>query len=312
MAAGVTYQLVATDAAALKWKVSPDVTLVKRSQAAATATASGDLRITKAYWFHSPDRPKWIRAEKVPKDGSGHLLMHVEHDIDPAELWPFYSNIDKQFVFKSVGHPDVRARAERGYWGASEFYIRIAERDLSKMVEGVTYELAVTTADTNWRVEPGVSVVKHGDNAITDEPSPVATPADHVPRQLTLTKAYWADSPQAPTWIRVALSKQRFTARRMLLLHVNGKIGSDTLKEFTKVVDREFLLTADGRSHVSVEAGIGSICSQENCEIVVFVPEQRYQQLARGVSYRVQPLNGRQGYEWIVGADVTVNRESED
>ena len=55
------------------------------------------------------------------------------------------------------------------------------------------------------------------------------------------------------------------------------------LKEFQKVVDREFLLKAEGRSQVRVEARIGCISSQENCEIVILVPEQGYQQLDRGV-----------------------------
>jgi len=312
MAAGATYRLVVPDGASSKWNVGPSVTIVKGSKTAAPAPAADELRITKAYWFHSPDRPNWIKAEKIPQDGSGHLLVHVDHNIDPTKLRQLYRNADKQFVFKAEGHPDVPARAERGYWRTSEFYIHIARRDLSKMATGVNYELAVATADSKWSVQPGVNVVRHDEEALTYEPSPSSESRAVIPRRLNLTQAYWADSPAAPAWIRESLSKQRFTARRMLLMHVDEQIDRETLKEFTKVVDREFLLTSEGRPQIRVEAGIGSVSSQGSCHIVIFVPEQRYQQLQRGVSYRVQPLNGRPGYEWAVGADVTVNRQTED
>jgi len=122
------------------------------------------LTISKAYWFHSDERPNWIPSEAVPEDNDGHILFHIDEwfkgeGIDQYK--PFYSKADKRFVLKSKGLPDVSANAERGYWN-QEFYIRIPEKEYIKMQKGARYTIhpVNSSPEYKWKVIQGVTVCK--------------------------------------------------------------------------------------------------------------------------------------------------------
>ncbi len=76
------------------------------------------LTISKAYWFHSDERPRSIPADAVPKDNDGHMLFPVDEwfeEIGSTDQYKtFLNGADKRFVLKADGHPDVHAKAERG------------------------------------------------------------------------------------------------------------------------------------------------------------------------------------------------------
>ena len=44
-----------------------------------------NLTISKAYWFHSDDRPRSIPADAVPEDEDGHMLFHVDEWFEDIE-----------------------------------------------------------------------------------------------------------------------------------------------------------------------------------------------------------------------------------
>ena len=130
------------------------------------------LTITKAYWFHSADRPKGIGADAVPQDGSGHMLVHVEGstgegnagegDASGNELFEkVYRHVDKDFVLKAAGGESIPARARRGCWG-KEFYIRIARTDWERVRTGVPYSLHAKNAGEGpkWKVKPGLTITR--------------------------------------------------------------------------------------------------------------------------------------------------------
>ena len=203
------------------------------------------LTISRAYWFDSADRPRSIPADAVKQDGSGHLLVHVEHNIDPVELWPLYGRIGKQFLLKSEGHPDVRAWAERGYWGTSEFYVRIHPGDYETMVAGVTYQLVASAAATNWEVKPGVTLVKRSQAAAL---APAAG-------ELRITKAYWFHSPDRPKWI--AADEIGENGAGHFLVHVEHNIERAQLRPFYDRTDKRFVLRSEVHPDIPAQAALG-------------------------------------------------------
>ncbi len=117
------------------------------------------VRITKAYWFLSSERPAWIPEESVKKDEDGHVLVHAEASF--PELEAVYPRLQKAFLLTAEGHPPVPLRAERGYW-SSECYLRIPRAAYARMKPGIPYRLesAATDSEYQWVVADGVVLVK--------------------------------------------------------------------------------------------------------------------------------------------------------
>jgi hypothetical protein len=115
--------------------------------------------ISKAYWFFSDQRPAWIPADSIKPQSDGHILFHV--DVASDDLKGLYPKLDKDFVLTAEGQPNVRARAERGFWN-EECYLHIPKDQFAIMVPGVMYELAPAKTDGahRWRVEGKVTIVK--------------------------------------------------------------------------------------------------------------------------------------------------------
>jgi len=261
------------------------------------------LTITKAYWFHGPERPQWIGENECAVDGSGHVLMHVEEDFDGVERFmDVYRSLDKDFVLKAKGQRDVRAEARRGFW-SNEFYLQIDAPELAKMAEGVRYSLHAVNAGSapEWKVKPGVTLTKGREG---ERPAPAVAPTEHA--RLTIVKVYWADSPDAADWIRKALP-----GGGHLMAHVDEWIDGqdgDQLKLFTKKVDRRFVLKADGRPPVEAEAAVGCFSSSDGKFREILISVSDHAKLARGVDYRLEPRNTADGYTWAVKAGVVIQR----
>jgi hypothetical protein len=122
------------------------------------------LTISKAYWFHSKERPGWIPSEAVPRDHDGHILFHINEWFEGEginQYKSFYNKVDKRFILKSKDHPHVRANAERGYW-RQEFYARIPQKEHMKMATGVAYTIHPMNSNPQyqWEVSQEVTICK--------------------------------------------------------------------------------------------------------------------------------------------------------
>ncbi|UCF44325.1 MAG: hypothetical protein JSV99_05265 [Planctomycetota bacterium] len=123
------------------------------------------LTISKVYWFHSDGRPSSIPVDSVREDNDGHMLFHVEEwfeEIGTAEQYrPFLNSVDKRFILKAEGYPDVHASAERGCW-SQEFYVRIPAKEYALMREGVPYMVYPVNSSPKyqWKVVSGVTIRK--------------------------------------------------------------------------------------------------------------------------------------------------------
>jgi len=123
------------------------------------------LTISRAYWFHSDQRPSSIPSDAVPKDDDGHMLFHVDEWFEEigtsGQYRPFLNQADGRFILKADGHPDVQANAERGCWN-QEFYIRIPKSEYVKMEAGVMYTIHPVNSNPKyqWKITPGVTICK--------------------------------------------------------------------------------------------------------------------------------------------------------
>jgi len=123
------------------------------------------LTISKAYWFHSDQKPRSIPDDAVPKDNDGHMLFHVDEWFEEmgtaAQYRPFLNKVDKRFVLKAEGCPDVHANAERGCW-SQEFYVRVPETEYVKMVPSIPYTIHPVNSNPKyqWKVRHGVAIRK--------------------------------------------------------------------------------------------------------------------------------------------------------
>lgn len=121
------------------------------------------LTISKAYWFHSDQRPSSIPSDAVPKDDDGHMLFHVDEWFEGTgnteQYRSFLNQVDKRFILKADGYPDIQANAERGCW-SREFYIRIPKSEYVKMVPGISYTIHPVNSNPKyqWKVIPDVTI----------------------------------------------------------------------------------------------------------------------------------------------------------
>lgn len=118
------------------------------------------LRITRAYWFHSEERPTNIPADAFDEnDGSGHVLVHVEYDGSWHQMNDVYDRVDRTFALVAPGQKSVPAFAAVGCWGR-EFYLRIPPEALKTMTRGVAYRLVAANGSKGWKwgVGPGVTL----------------------------------------------------------------------------------------------------------------------------------------------------------
>jgi hypothetical protein len=118
-----------------------------------------EIRITKAYWFFSSERPTSVPENAVPQNKDGHVLVHVDASFN--DLRSAYPNLDKAFLLRAEGVPPVHLRAERGYWN-SECYLRVPEEEFARMKPDIPYRLepVATKNDFSWTVDKNVVLVK--------------------------------------------------------------------------------------------------------------------------------------------------------
>jgi len=117
------------------------------------------LTIEKAYAWSSPERK--VSMDLRDDDVAGHFLFHVREGkpgVGGRQYQAFWSSCSKDFLLRSPGKPDVRARATRGYWvdpdhGIQEFHLQVEPDELARMEPGVSYALFPVQKEEEFRWE---------------------------------------------------------------------------------------------------------------------------------------------------------------
>jgi hypothetical protein len=242
------------------------------------------LTIVKAFWY--ADRPPGCDMRGLD-DASGHVFFQVKENREDggiAQYRSFYDVVDKEFVLRADGHPDVPAHAERGYWGSGIFYLRIEPKALDGMAKDAAYALVPKNAcePCQWAVADGVTLARSEEF-----------------RALTIDRLIWSDSKDLPREMREGLG-----GRPMLLAHVKEWEGFEKMKRFTASADPEFVLEADGHPPVRLSAATGGITDADGSTRFVVLTVQGGEP-ARGVAYTLRAMNAKPPYEWRFALSVT-------
>jgi RNA polymerase sigma factor (sigma-70 family) len=127
------------------------------------------LTVAKAYWLESDDTPDVIRkGARKPKEGEGHLYIHVDEwfkDQDKTQYLPFLKQVDRGFVLRAEGQPDIKGQVQLSFWtdaasGLREILLVIPKEEYAKMAKGVAYSIRPgnSVAGYQWKVEDGLTV----------------------------------------------------------------------------------------------------------------------------------------------------------
>ena len=120
---------------------------------------------------------------------------------------------------------------------------------------------------------------------------------------LTIDRVYRPDDADVPDFIRNAGLPDD-----MLLGHVREWFAEipdgDQIKLFTKAVDRDFVLHAEGHQDVPLEAAVGCISDARGSSREVLLRLKG--SLKPGVTYQLQARNTVPGYRWEIAEDVLV------
>ncbi len=139
-------------------------------------------------------------------------------------------------------------------------------------------------------------------------------PAANELTQVTITRAYWAESKDAPKEVRDMGSGAEPAAGRFFI-HCKEWLddAGDYLqyKLFMRRSDRSLVLRAKGQPDVPCQVTMNFYThrSRSLCELEVVIPPAGYAGMARGVAYTLHPVNGTKGYAWKVGEGLRVTRE---
>jgi hypothetical protein len=139
-------------------------------------------------------------------------------------------------------------------------------------------------------------------------------PAANELTQVTITRAYWAESKDAPKEVRDMGSDAEPGAGRFFI-HCKEWLddAGDYLqyKLFMRRSDRSLLLRAKGQPDVPCQVTMNFYThrSRNLCELEVIIPPAGYARMARGVAYTLHPAKSTKGYAWKVGEGVRVTRE---
>lgn len=156
-------------------------------------------------------------------------------------------------------------------------------------------------------------------------------PTDQELKLVTIEKAYWPDSKDAPAEIQ-ELERQTasnalqgaYAADPLQLLqgmashhfYIHGnewlENAGDYLqyKLFMKRADTNFVLRAKGKPDVTCQISMNFYThhSRNLCELEVVIPSAEYSKMVAGTAYSLHPVNGKKGYEWKVRDGLTLTR----
>jgi hypothetical protein len=139
-------------------------------------------------------------------------------------------------------------------------------------------------------------------------------PADKELKQVTIARAYWPESNDAPEAIRqLRWSKEPQSGRFFVHCEEWLPDAGDHLqyKLFMRRSDPSFVLRAKGQPDVACRISMNFVThpSRHLCELEVAIPAAELAKMAKGVDYTLHPANGKKGYAWKVREGVKLTRE---
>ena len=133
-------------------------------------------------------------------------------------------------------------------------------------------------------------------------------------RTVTISRAYWADDPDAHAMIKDAKWLKHTNGSRSLLVHGEEWLEEDSdfrYRPFLEAAGKDFVFKADGRPDVHGRTTTSSITwhSRGLHEIELMIPKDEYARMEPGIEYALVPPGEIGGYEWKTKGRVTITRK---
>jgi hypothetical protein len=132
-------------------------------------------------------------------------------------------------------------------------------------------------------------------------------------RTITISRAYWSDSDDAPDAIKRANQFRRSDGSGQLFIHGEEWIDGEPwqqYKVFLQAAGKEWLLQADGRPDIRGRITTGSIIGSPDIrELEIVIPREEFARMQPGIAYTLTPRNEVAGYEWKTKGRVTVTKK---
>jgi tRNA A-37 threonylcarbamoyl transferase component Bud32 len=143
--------------------------------------------------------------------------------------------------------------------------------------------------------------------------SKVANPPAHEHQTLTISKAYWYGSAEAPATIRDSNMINSADGAGHVLFHGDEWFqGEDHLqyKVFLYQADRDFVFRAKNHPDIKGQLSLNFFTHETTKlrDMEVVIPAIEYAKMARGVAYTIEPVNSHPVYKWKVQTGVQLVR----
>jgi hypothetical protein len=107
------------------------------------------VTLSRAYWVDADDAPEAIRKVTWATRPGGHVIVHADEWFDDqpyTQYKLFMQAVDREFLLRAEGRPDVDARITMSYVthppeGLREMELLIPSQELARMEPGVAYTL---------------------------------------------------------------------------------------------------------------------------------------------------------------------------
>jgi hypothetical protein len=136
--------------------------------------------------------------------------------------------------------------------------------------------------------------------------------ADKEHRTLTLTHAYWPDSPECPPFIKRSKMVERMApGAGYVLIHVaewNPERPATQYRGFTQDAGKEFLFQANGHADVHGRFWGTLTNGPDDHEIAIVIAPQEYARMEPEIEYVVVPQNKEGGKTWKTQGRITIKR----
>ena len=132
-------------------------------------------------------------------------------------------------------------------------------------------------------------------------------------KYITITRAYWPNSKDAPDLVKKR-NRVRPDGSRRLYIHGDEWIVGEPYtqyKDFMRRADPNFKLVAEMAPEVKGSLSSGYFTHQSSGvrEIEILIDPEEYIKLKRGVAYKLIPVNANKDYYWKVKKDLRITIE---
>lgn len=141
--------------------------------------------------------------------------------------------------------------------------------------------------------------------------SKIENPQSREHRFMTVSRAYWANDPDAPDMVKRVNRSSGANGPARLFMHGQEWFDDQPwqqLKTFLQAAGKEIRFQAAGQPDVVGKVTTGSCTSpSENVhEIEVMIPSDEYAKMKPGIAYKLVPRNEVPGYDWKIKGSVTI------